>query len=195
MQNDFCSPGGYYDAAGKDVSALRAAIEPNVRLLGRARGAGLHVVFTRIVRHGTAGPTEERHRLRPRRWFSSGTRLVAGSWGAAIVDALAPGPGEMVIDKHGYSAFHETGLEAHLRGLGVRTLILGGVVTYACVLATAFAAFDRGFDVALASDATGSWEAGLGPASCEIVDLLLGHAVPADALVFRAGAQPDRTPM
>ena len=184
VQNDFCSEGGYYAGAGKDVSALRAAVAPCVKLLGRARAAGLAVVFTRIVLDIGAGPTETQHRLRPKRWFSSGTRLVPGSWGAALVDGLEPGLGDLVVDKHGYSAFHGTELEAHLRERGVRTLLLCGVVTYACVLATGFAAFDRGFDVVMAADATGSWVEGLGPASSEIVDLLLGHSVPSDSIVF-----------
>ena len=186
LQNDFCTKGGYYEAAGKDVSALHAAVAPSIALLERARAAGLSVVFTRIVLDTSAGPTEERHRLRPKRWFSSGTRLVPGTWGAALVDRLAPEPGDLVVDKHGYSAFHGTDLEAHLQARGVRTLLLCGVVTYACVLATGFAAFDRGFDVVMAADATGSWVETLGPASSEIVDLLLGHSVASASIVFAA---------
>ena len=83
--------------------------------------------------------------------------MQPGSWGAAIVDALAPLPDDIVVDKPAYSAFEATDLEARLRQRGVTTLIVCGVVTYACVLATAFAAFDKGFDVLLARDATGSW--------------------------------------
>jgi nicotinamidase-related amidase len=183
VQNDFCTPGGFYDRAGQDISALHAAVAPCLRLLGRARAAEMPVVFTRIVRHPD-GPTEDRHRLRPKRWFSSGTRLVPGTWGAALVDGLEPAPGDLVLDKNGYSAFHGTNLEANLRERNIRTLLFAGVVTYACVLATAFAAFDRGFDVVVAADATGSWITELGPASHAIVDLLLGHAVPADDLRF-----------
>ena len=54
--------------------------------------------------------------------------------------------------------------KTRLRQRGVTTLIMCGVVTYACVLATAFAGFDKGFDVVLASDATGSWSDELGEA-------------------------------
>ncbi len=193
LQNDFCSPGGYYAGTGQNVAALAAAVEPASRLLHRAREAGMPVVFTRIVRHPSTGPTENRHRLLPRRWFSQGKRLVPGTWGADLVGGLQPRPDELVLDKNGYSAFHGTELEAHLHACGVRTLVLCGVLTYACVLATAFAAFDRGFDVVLATDATGSWVEGLGPASFEIVDLLLGHAVPAAMLRFERGQ--DCTPM
>jgi nicotinamidase-related amidase len=83
-----------------------------------------------------------------------------------------------VVDKNGYSAFHKTALEASLRETGIDTLVLSGVVTYACVLATAFAGFDRGFDIVLADDAAGSWIEHLGRCTGEVVDLLLGHAVP-----------------
>jgi nicotinamidase-related amidase len=90
--------------------------------------------------------------------------------------------GEIVVDKVGYSAFDDTDLEAELRARGVTTLILAGVVTYACVLATGFSAFDRGFDVLLATEAVGSWNAQLGTGTSEIVDLLLGHALPGERI-------------
>jgi nicotinamidase-related amidase len=67
-----------------------------------------------------------------------------------------------------------------------------GVVTYACVLATAFSAFDRDFDVILATDAVGSWKEDLGAKTADIVDLLLGVAVPASEIRFRRGrARPE----
>jgi len=188
MQNDFCHAGGYYGAAGRDISAHTAAIAPVAALIERARAAGSPVVFTRLVYDERAGAMEDRHAIRPKRWSSSGKRLEPGSWGAAIVDELAPRPADIVIDKPGYSAFEATGLEQSLFDRGIRAIVLCGVVTYACVLATAFSAFDRGFDVVLAADAAGSWNAGLGRASADIVDLLLGHAVAIDDIQFAAPA-------
>jgi nicotinamidase-related amidase len=179
MQNDFCSADGYYAAAGRDISELAAAIGPVAALLAKARAAGMTIVFTRLV-HDARGAMEERHELRPKRWSASGKRLQPGSWGADMVDRLKPMPGEIVIDKAGYSAFDATSLEEELRRRGVKTLILCGVVTYACVLATGFSAFDRGFDVILASEAAGSWKPELGAATEQIVDLLLGHSVSID---------------
>lgn len=184
MQNDFCKAGGYYAAAGRDISALAAAIEPVAALLARARAAGLTIVFTRLVHDEVRGAMEERHDLRPKRWTASGKRLLPGSWGADVVEELQPMPGEIVIDKAGYSAFDDTDLEAELVRRGVKTLVLCGVVTYACVLATGFSAFDRGFDVVLANEAAGSWKPELGSATQEIVDLLLGHAVPVSEIAF-----------
>lgn len=188
MQNDFCDREGHYGRAGNDISSFVAAIEPVLLLLAKARAAGATVAYTRLVYDSAAGAIEDRHVIKPRRWIPRGQRLQSGSWGAAIVDRLAPEADDIVVDKAGYSAFEGTDLESRLRSRGVTTLIVCGVVTYACVLATAFAAFDRGFDVVLASDATGSWSNDLAKASSEIVDLLLGHAMRIDEIELSAKA-------
>jgi len=184
MQNDFCHPDGFYGRQGRDVSALSAAIAPCRNLLARARAEGVAVVFTRLVEDPGKGPMEARHALMPRRWVTEGRRLVPGTWGAEVVEELAPRPGEIVIDKPGYSAFAQTGLEPLLRARGIRTLLIAGVVSYACVLATAFSAFDSDFDVILVQDAAGSWNPRLGEDTGAIVDLLLGHAIAAEDLQF-----------
>ncbi|MFE9959287.1 cysteine hydrolase family protein [Micromonospora sp. NPDC005299] len=186
MQNDFCHPSGYYAGAGRDISALHATIGPVRRLRDRAHDAAVPVVFTRLLHDTARGPMERRHDLVPRRWTASGRRLEPGSWGADIVADLTPRPDELVVDKAGYSAFDGTGLERWLRERQIKTLLLAGVVGYACVLATGFAAFDRDFDVLLVSDAVGSWEPELGRSALSIADLLLGCAAPADEIVFES---------
>jgi nicotinamidase-related amidase len=191
MQNDFCHRDGHYARSGNDISSFSAAIEPVTQLIAKARNAGSSVAYTRLVYDEEAGAIEERHALKPRRWIPRGQRLRPGTWGAAISDQLTPAPGDIVIDKAGYSAFERTDLEQRLRERGVTTIILCGVVTYACVLATAFTAFDRGFDVVLASDATGSWSGDLARASSEIVDLLLGHAARIDEIELSGATSPN----
>jgi nicotinamidase-related amidase len=184
MQNDFCATDGFYARAGRDIAALNAVIAPIGGLLERARAAGLTIVYTRLVHDAARGPMEARHALKPKTWTTSGDRLIPGTPGAEVVDALAPRPGEIVIDKPGYSAFHDTDLEARLADRGVKTLLFAGVTTYACVLASAFAAFDRDLDVVFLTDMVASWRGDLDRAAFDIVDLLLGHAVPSDALDF-----------
>jgi nicotinamidase-related amidase len=184
MQNDFCHPEGYYARAGRDISALAASVAPVRTLLDRCRRAGTTVAFTRLIHDEGRGAMEERHAIRPLRWTASGKRLLPGSWGAEVVDELRRLDGEIVVDKAGYSAFDDTRLEAELRARGVTTLILAGVVTYACVLATSFSAFDRGFDVLLATEAVGSWNAALGTGTSEIVDLLLGRSLSSDQIAI-----------
>lgn len=189
MQNDFCHRDGHYGRSGEDISRFVETIEPVARLVAKARDAGAAIAFTRLVYDPAAGAIEERHTIKPRHWIPKGRRLQPGSWGVAVVDALAPLPDDIVIDKPAYSAFEATDLEARLRQRGVTTLIICGVVTYACVLATAFAAFDKGFDIVLAKDATGSWNDELGDATTRIVDLLMGQSVPINDIAF---ASTDR---
>ena len=189
MQNDFCHRDGHYGRSGEDISKFIATIDPVARLIARARSAGATIAFTRLVYDSSAGTIEQRHRIKPRNWIPKGRRLQPGSWGAAVIDALAPAPDDIVVDKPAYSAFEATDLEMRLRQRGVTTLVLCGVVTYACVLATAFSGFDKGFDVLLARDATGSWIDELGSATCKIVDLLMGQSVTCDEIEFARSEQ------
>ncbi len=185
MQNDFCDPEGFYGRAGRDVASLAAVAAPIRAMADRLRAAGGTVAFTRLVRDEVKGAMEERHSLRPKSWTTTGERLILGTPGAEVIDALPVAADDVVIDKTGYSAFHDTPLEAELRARGIRTVMICGVTTYACVLSSAFAAFDRDFDVVLLTDMVASWNARLCEDSGTIVDLLLGHAVPGDAIDLR----------
>jgi nicotinamidase-related amidase len=78
-----------------------------------------------------------------------------GSPQAAIIDELAPLPGEFVIDdKRRLSAFFGTALEDTLRELEIDTVVLAGVNTNTSILHTAFDAFCRDFKVVVLSDCT-----------------------------------------
>ncbi len=119
----------------------------------------------------------------PAKWAGHAPRLVPGSWGAAIVDELAPRPGEYVVDKMEYSAFHGTSLEAILRRRGVESLILAGTVTYACVLHTAFDAFARDFDVVVAAEGVSCWAEDLREPTFRIIELLLGRVASTERIL------------
>lgn len=184
MQNDFCHPEGYYAANGRDVSPLGAVIPMIAELTGRARSSGALVAYTKLTYHPVVGPMEARHTIVPEYWVTQGQRLLPGTWGVDVLDALAPQDGDLVIEKVNYSAFEGTDLDGQLRARGIRTIVLCGVVTYACVLSSGFSAFDRGFDVVLATDASGCWIPELGAAAGEIVGHLLGRSVTIDAIAF-----------
>jgi nicotinamidase-related amidase len=106
------------------------------------------VVFTR---HGHLGP-QDLGMLG--RFFSDYIR--ADEPEAAIVDALAPRPGEDVFRKTTYDAFLGTGLEEVLRGAGVTQVLVTGVLTHMCVETTSRSAFCRGFEVYVPVDAVAS---------------------------------------
>lgn len=64
-----------------------------------------------------------------------------------------PEAGETVLWKHGSSAFHGTGLDAHLKARGISELVVAGVVAAFCVTSTVRQASDRGYRVLLPQDA------------------------------------------
>lgn len=76
--------------------------------------------------------------------------------GCDFKDLLAPGPGEIVIQKRTNNAFIDTGLEATLRGFGIEELVIAGVLLHNSVDATVRMAGNLGFRTWLVEDATAS---------------------------------------
>jgi nicotinamidase-related amidase len=163
MQRDFLEPGGFGAALGNDVSLLAPAIPATARLLTAARRASMLVVHTRECHAPDLAdcPPAKRERGAPSLRIGDagpmGRILVRGEPGTEIVPALAPGPGEPVVDKPGKGAFHATGLDALLHNRGITHLIFAGVTTEVCVQTTMREANDRGYLCLLAEDATESY--------------------------------------
>lgn len=76
-----------------------------------------------------------------------------GEPGAAPMPCAVPLPGETVFWKHGSSAFHGTGLDRHLKSLGITELAVVGAVAAFCVTSTVRQASDLGYRVFLPQDA------------------------------------------
>ncbi|HEY7909837.1 MAG TPA: cysteine hydrolase family protein, partial [Thermomicrobiales bacterium] len=75
-----------------------------------------------------------------------GSLFAPGQPGNAIKQIVAPLPDEWLIPKHVHSAFIGTDLEARLRGAGITTLVITGLVANHCVESTARMAGNFGFD-------------------------------------------------
>ncbi|MBK1837755.1 cysteine hydrolase [Azospirillum sp. YIM B02556] len=73
--------------------------------------------------------------------------------GHPFKDEAMPLPGETVIAKQVNSAFIGTGLDDWLRGRGIGTLVVAGVITNNSVEATVRMAGNLGYDVRLVADA------------------------------------------
>jgi len=78
-----------------------------------------------------------------------GSPLARGMPGREIHPAIAPRPGDLVIEKSEPDGFHGTELESELRKRDVRELIVCGFATQDCVDTTVRSAFGRGFKVTL----------------------------------------------
>ena len=186
MQNDFCHPQGFYAQAadrvaplGLDPQLVTGGIPPMAALLEAARSAGLFIAHTRIERDDSPDAVHLIHQVVAQTFGAvadapGDPALMPGSWGAATHDDLAPAAGEYVVVKRSFSAFYNTDLETALRRRNIRTVLLAGTITYACVLHTAFDANVRDFDVIVASDGSASWAPDLQAPTMRIVDLILG---------------------
>jgi nicotinamidase-related amidase len=82
-----------------------------------------------------------------------GNAFVKGTWGAAIVDELAPQDGAIVIEgKRGLDTFASTNLDFILRSKGITTIALGGFLTNCCVESTMRSGYENGYQVVTLSD-------------------------------------------
>lgn len=163
MQRDFLEPGGFGATLGNDVSRLAPAIDPAARLLALGRANGLVIVHTRECHAPDLSdcPPAKRDRGAPALRIGDegpmGRILVRGAAGVEIIPALAPLPGEIVVDKPGKGAFYGTGLADILAARGIIALLIGGVTTEVCVQTTMREANDRGYECLLVEDATESY--------------------------------------
>lgn len=192
MQRDFVEPGGFGASLGNDVSLLQAIIPTTLRLMNAFRSAGLPVIHTRECHRPDLSdlPAAKRNRGAPVLRIGDpgpmGRVLIAGEPGADIIPALAPLPGELVIDKPGKGAFYGTDFGAHLQRLGLQQLVFAGVTTEVCVQTTMREANDRGYDSLIATDATESYFPAFKAAAIEMIVAqggIVGWAAPTDAIL------------
>jgi len=139
MVNDFCKEGGAMVLPGYE-----RLVPPQRRLIEAGRAAGCPIVFI-VDTHRTTVRRDREFQKRTPHCFD-------GSWGARVIDELAPGPEDVVVVKRRYSAFFGTDLDLTLKDLGVAQVVVVGVVTNICVRSTVHDAFFLGYDVVVPED-------------------------------------------
>jgi nicotinamidase/pyrazinamidase len=156
LQNDFADPAGSLSVEGG--AEIIPTINGEVRA---AEAAGATVVFTQDWHPGSTPHFAKDGGIWP-------VHCVGGSWGAELhPEVVAPDDAVRLRKgangEDGYSGFTmrdpETGetiptpLEPLLRARGIERIIVCGLATDHCVLATALDAVRRGLDTALLEDA------------------------------------------
>ncbi len=164
MQNAYASPGGYVDLAGFDISGAAGTIGQIAKVLETARAAGVQVVYLQngwdpdyVEAGGPGSPNWHKSnalktmRARPE---LQGQLLAKGGWDYALVDALAPQPGDIVLAKTRYSAFFNSQLDSVLRARGIRNIVFVGIATNVCVESTLRDGFHLEYFGVMVEDAT-----------------------------------------
>jgi nicotinamidase-related amidase len=151
-QNDFATDGGVLHGAVSEVMEKTDMLENTKRVVEKAREAGATVMHAPIT--FAEGYNElSSHPYGILKGVVDGNAFVKDSWGAAIVDELAPADGDIVIEgKRGLDTFASTNLDFILRSKGIKTLVLGGFLTNCCVESTMRSGYENGYQVITLSD-------------------------------------------
>lgn len=121
---------------------------PNMqRLQAACRAAGIEVMYTVIESLTQDG------RDRSLDYKITGFNVPKGSWDAKVVDGIAPADDEIVIPKTSSSVFISTNIDYVLRNLGVKQLVISGMLTDQCVDSAVRDACDIGYLVTVVTDA------------------------------------------
>lgn len=127
---------------------MQSRVIPNMQRLQAAfRKAKVEVMYTTIESLTKDG------RDRSLDYKITGFNVPKGSWDGKVIDELAPGDDEMVFPKTSSSVFVSTHIDYVLRNLGVKQLVLSGVVTDQCVESAVRDACDLGYLVTQVTDA------------------------------------------
>ena len=86
-----------------------------------------------------------------------GDHAIAGTYGAEVIPELELCDKDYVVPKRRYSGFFQTDLDLLLRELGVDTVIMTGLHAHMCVRHTSADAYQYGYSVVVAKDATDSF--------------------------------------
>jgi nicotinamidase-related amidase len=164
MQNDFCHAEGWFGQKGVDVRPMRKPIPVIARLLPAWRKAGGAVVWLNW------GVRPDRLNLSPTIQFKGkksldgvgyaecsphdrGPSVVAGQWGARVVDELTVASTDITVSKHRLSGFWDNELDSILRQQHITTLLFAGINTDRCVFSTLQDAGFLGYDCVLLENA------------------------------------------
>jgi ureidoacrylate peracid hydrolase len=144
--SEITSQYGYY------FERLKTVAIPNMQRLQKAfRTAGIEVLYTTIESLTKDG------RDRSLDYKITGFHVPKGSWDGKVIDEIAPGDDEIVLPKTSSSVFVSTHIDYLLRNLGVKQLVLSGLVTDQCVESAIRDACDLGYLVTLIPDACATY--------------------------------------
>jgi len=153
FQNEFCKDGGKLHDMVKDEIARQKTVEHAIELAEGARQKGALVVHCPFVFDeqwvddkcvcGIIAGAKEGGAFRP------------GEWGTEFIDELKPQEGDVVLEgKRALSGFTNTGLNDILQQRSIENVVTAGFLSNVCVEATTRSAYDRGYKVCVAKDAT-----------------------------------------
>jgi acyl-CoA reductase-like NAD-dependent aldehyde dehydrogenase/nicotinamidase-related amidase len=174
LQRDFLDRVDLDPPAGLLTAAIAS-------FLAAARGRGVPIIHVQTL-VAASGVDRMPH------WVAADYQgCIEGTAGAQPPEALAPLAGETLIRKRFFSAFGDPALAPLLQSLQIRTLILAGVHLHGCVRATAFDAYERGYQVWIGEELTGTYDQFQAAAARAYLAGRAAELLPVELLLERLG--------
>lgn len=186
-QNDFLHHDGQYSTKQINIDHMRRVIEPTRKLVDASRRHNIPHIWTR---HGTRSAVDAGtfHSLRP---HLDDAGLRQGTWGCEIYSEIGARDADWYVEKTRLSAFFQTNLELVLRGLGIETIIITGVLTNQCVAATSKDAMFRDFKAIVIEECTGTTLPNLHAPALAMMKIGWAEVTDLDDILTRIKALPE----
>ncbi|MEM9629004.1 MAG: isochorismatase family cysteine hydrolase [Pseudomonadota bacterium] len=141
-------PATFDEKYGWFFAELETRVIPNMQAIQAAcRQAGVEVMYTTIESLTLDG------RDRSLDYKITGFHVPKGAWDGKVIDQIKPQGDEIILPKTSSSVFVSTHIDYILRNLGVKQLVLSGLVTDQCVESAIRDACDLGYLVTQVTDA------------------------------------------
>ena len=146
------TPADFEAKLGYFFRQMEGSVVPNMQaLMQGCRKAGIEVMYT-LIRNLTKDGRD-----RSLDYKITGFSVAPDSWDGQVIDAIKPGPDEMVIPKTSSNVFVSTNIDYVLRNLGTKYLVISGIVTDQCVEGAIRDACDLGYLVTQVTDACATY--------------------------------------
>ena len=164
MQNDFLDPNGFFAKRLKTpIDQMQSTVPYIQGLIEAARKARVPVIFTKGYEDVKfrKGPDIRRAVKWDERDGDGSVNSQSGTWGSEFYKGIEPQEGDVVVEKHKWSAFDGKDREGRtfkqiLDQLGVKTLVMTGVVAETCVETSVRDAYSQGYFVVVPRNSVGS---------------------------------------
>ena len=154
-QNELVKPGGAISNPLSGILAADRTVEHMQAALRASRDHRVFVVYVNVG-HRPGYPEMGPDPAPLAAGLIKAQAFIRGTWGAQVIEELAPVGDEIEIVNYSTSAFIYTELDLLLRNRGIHTVVLTGLATNWVVESTARDANNRGYAVWTLSDCCNS---------------------------------------
>jgi nicotinamidase-related amidase len=131
------------------INNIEQVVKNSKRIIELCRSRDIPIIYTRQINRsdgvGLSRGEEIDESGRPV-YYCSDTEAVK------VADEIAPQRDDIVIDKYRWSAFHQTSLELFLQSMGIKDIIIGGMVTDGCLMTSLIDGYYRNYQMHLVKD-------------------------------------------